>query len=80
MVWFFVNEVQLNYALGLVIIMMVVMLQKGQKNQRTCNIPLWLDILVEVRLDKAEPLLDAAFDVSPTFANITEHWLASSVS
>ena len=47
---------------------------------RTCDIPLWLYELVEVRLDEAEPLLDAAFDVSATLAHITEDLLATHVS
>lgn len=35
---------------------------------------------MEVRLDKAEPLLDAAFDVSSTFSHIAEDLLAGSIS
>lgn len=38
----------------------------------TTNVALRLNILVVVRLDKAEPLLDAALDVSSALSHITK--------
>jgi hypothetical protein len=38
----------------------------------TTNVSLRLNILVVVRLDKAEPLLDAALDISSALSHITK--------
>ena len=72
----FFNEIQLNYALF------------GSSDERcrstferereigmlTCNISLGFDKLVEVWFDKGEPLLDAAFDVSTPFSDISNDY------
>lgn len=68
---FFFNNVQVNYALKFLIIIRVVKRKMGK--MRTCNVSLWFHVFVEVGLDKGEPLLDAALDVSAAFAHITEH-------
>lgn len=43
----------------------------------TSDISLWLNVMVEVRLDETEPLLDAAFNVSATLADVSKHFLAT---
>jgi len=40
----------------------------------TCHKPLRLHVFVEVWLDKGEPLLDTAFDVTTTISDISNHW------
>lgn len=42
------------------------------KFKLTSNIPLRLHIFVVVGLDKAEPLLDATFDVSAALSHVTK--------
>lgn len=51
-----------------------------ENNLLTGNIPLRLDILVKVRFHECEPLLDAAFDVPASLADVTEDLLAPQVS
>lgn len=46
----------------------------------TGDIPLRLDVFVEVGLDKTEPLLNATFDISTTLAYIAEDLVAPAIS
>jgi len=50
--------------------------EKG-RSLLTGDVPLRLDVFMEVWLDEAEPLFDATFDVSATFTYITEDCLVS---
>ena len=43
----------------------------------TSNMPLRFDILVKIWLYEAEPLLDAAFDVSSTLTDISKDLLTA---
>lgn len=45
----------------------------------TSNIPLRLDVFVEVWLDKAKPLLDAALDISTSLTDVAKDFLAAQV-
>ena len=47
-----------------------------EAERHTCDIPLRLNVLVEVGLHKGEPLLDAALDVTASLADIAEDLLA----
>lgn len=60
------------------LIITVARLENEENDPRTCDISLWLHKLVEIWLDKGEPLLDAASDVSTTLADITNHCIAMS--
>jgi hypothetical protein len=42
------------------------------RRKLTTNVTLRLNVLVVIRLDKAEPLLDAALDVSSALSHITK--------
>jgi hypothetical protein len=46
--------------------------------ERTGHVALRFHKLMEVGLDEAKPLFDTAFDISTTFANISQDWMAAS--
>jgi len=55
------------------IIMIAQQVRQKIDRRHTCNVPLWLNVLMKVRFDKGEPLLDAALDVSASLTDVTEH-------
>jgi len=71
----FFNGVRLNYAYGLDHHRSPTAAEIWNESElRTGNNALRLNILVKVGLDKGEPLLDAAFNISSTITNVSNHF------
>ena len=51
---------------------------KGQEH--TCNVSLWLNKLLKIRLHERYPLFDATFDVSTPFLDVANYLLCLSIS
>lgn len=55
--------------------MFVVAEWKRWKKCLTCHMTLRFHIFVKIGLDKGEPLLDAAFNVTASFSNISDDYV-----